>query len=157
MTTTFKNDLTFLNDVYVMWNTSLSTLLTVPGVAYSLVFQPLPSAITSKSASKGGNSMGLNPADGPLVLLLLVATWASSSDDAKVMAAAQALVDQVDMVAKAKGFSNRFKYPNYAAKSQDPFSGFGMANKHALQAASKKYDPRGFFQSALLGGFKVIP
>lgn len=156
MTTTFKNELFFLKTVYDMWNSSLSQMIQVPGLTYSVVFEPLPPSITSKSAPLGGNSLGLNPSDGPLVVFLLVASWTSSHDDSIVINSGRKLVEKIDEAAEAKGLGNSFKYLNYAEGAQDPISGYGAQNKAMLQAASKKYDPQGLFQQAVPGGFKLF-
>src|SRR5436305_13761866 len=155
-TTTFKSDLSFINSVYTMWNQSVAKVLDIPGIKYSLTFQPIPPAITSKSATIGVNSMGLDPADGPLVLVLLSATWNLTSNDDAVISAAKKLFDDIDEAAKAKGVFNKFKYLNYAAKFQDPIDSYGSVNKANLLAVSQKYDPKQIFQLAVPGGFKII-
>ena len=69
----------------------------------------------------------------------------------------QGLLGQIETATKAAGVFNAFKYLNYAAGSQDPISGYGAASKSNLQSVSKKYDPSGFFQTGVPGGFKLFP
>ncbi len=62
---------------------------------------------------------------------------------------------EIDQATRAAGLFNRFKYLNYAAPFQDPISSYGPVSKAQLQAVSKKYDPEGFFQAGIPGGFKL--
>ena len=156
MTTTFKNDLKFLQTVYNFWNASIASLSSVQNLNWAMSIQPIPPAFSDKTPALGGNSLGLNPSDGPLVLFLLSYTWSLSSDDATMEAAAKNLIGQIDSAAQNAGLYSRFKYLNYAAAWQDVFDGYGAANKANLQAASKKYDPSGLFQTGSPGGFKVF-
>ena len=139
-----------------MWNQSVAKVLNIPGIRYSLTLQPIPPVITSKSAILGGNSMGLDPVDGPLVLVLLSATWNLTTNDDTVIGAAKKLFEDIDQAANAKGVHNKFKYLNYAAKFQDPIGSYGLINKANLQSISRKYDPKQLFQLAVPGGFKLF-
>lgn len=154
-TTTFKNDLNMLNKAFEMWNSSLESITPIQGIQYSWTNQAIPPAITSKTAELGGNSLGLDPADGPLVLCLVTASWSDPADDDVVNSVGQKLIEDVDAASKASGVFHSFKYLNYAAKWQDPIGGYGPENVAKLKAASKKYDPFRIFQKAVPGGFKL--
>ena len=156
MTTTFKNDLSLLNAVVDMWKDSTSHVKSIIEIVYSVTFQVLPPAITSKSSGLGGNSLGLDPSDGPLVLCLLTLTWNSSADDAAVSQAGRRLIGRIDQAAQTRGLFNRFKYLNYADVDQNPFAGYGSDMLARLKAVGKKYDPSGLFTRAMSGGFKVL-
>lgn len=67
LTNTFKNDLPFLHSVYDMYKKAASGLSNITNSSLSLTIQPIPPAITSRSAARGGNSLGLDPEDGALV------------------------------------------------------------------------------------------
>lgn len=155
-TTTFKKDLAFLKTAYSMFNATVAQIAGIRNVTWSLTFQPIPPAITAKSAAYGGNSLGLEPADGPLVLVLLAATWSLIGDDDKVNHIARTLIDDLDQAAVAKGVFNKFKYLNYALDFQLPIDGYGLGNKVKLQSVSHKYDPHQMFQQAVPGGFKLF-
>lgn len=128
----------------------------VPGFVLTLTIQPIPPAITSKSAELGGNSLGLDPSDGALVLCLISATWDTAADDGEIGSAAKSLNSQIVNAAKAKGLFNEYIYLNYADDFQDPIGGYGAANKARLRAVSKKYDPNQVFQKNVPGGFKLF-
>jgi len=50
-----------------MFKKASSVLSDITNSGLSLTIQPIPPAITSKAASWGGNSLGIDPADGALV------------------------------------------------------------------------------------------
>lgn len=156
ITNTFKNDISFLNSVYGLFKTVASRLPAVPGLSLTLTIQPIPPAITSKSAPLGGNSLGLNPSEGALVLCLISGTWDSPANDAEISSTAKALNSQIVAAAKNKGLFNEWIYLNYAADFQDPIGGYGAANKARLRAVSRKYDPLALFQKHVPGGFKLF-
>ena len=118
--------------------------------------QSFPPAFSSETVRLGGNSLGLDPSDGPLVLFLLSYNWANAVDDNAVDAAAQTLLAAIDTATQNAGMYNKFKYLNYAASWQKPITGYGQASVSRLQAVSKKYDPIGLFQNNCPGGFRVF-
>lgn len=155
MTTTFRNNLALLTSAFDLWRVSTPKTTQIAGISYGVTFQALPPSITAKSASLGGNSLGLDPADGPLVICLLVITWKSADNDATVSKIGRELIDQIDQASRARGLYHRFKYLNYASYDQDPIAGYGPEVRSFLKAVSRKYDPSGFFQRAMPGGFKL--
>ena len=157
VTTTFVNDLNLLTAGYEIWNATIPALAAVPSLSYSITYQPLPPAMTSKSAALGGNILGLDSLQKALVVVLITATWSNPSDDVLVEGTSKQVVNDIDAKAKAANLYHPFKYLNYADRGQDVFDGYGAANKAKLQATSKKYDPHQIFQKAVPGGFKLFP
>jgi hypothetical protein len=155
VTGTYGNSAKMMSAIFDIANSTVQSL-SVPNIAYSLSFQPMPTAITSKAASRGGNSLGLSASDGNLFNLLLTVSWDSTADDARIEQHARDLFQQSEDEAKKLGLYNEYLYLNYAASWQDPISGYGAANKAKLQAVSKKYDPKGVFQNQVPGGFKLF-
>ena len=155
VTGTYGNSAKMMSTIFDISNRTVQSL-SVPNLAYSLSFQPMPTAITSKAASRGGNSLGLSAADGNLFNLLLTVSWDSVDDDARIEQHAKDLFQQSEDAAKKLGLFNKYLYLNYAASWQDPLSGYGAAQKAKLQAVSKKYDPKGVFQKQVSGGFKLF-
>jgi hypothetical protein len=111
---------------------------------------------TSRADSLGGNSLGLEDSKSALVLCLVGATWDIPANDEAVNNLAKQINDRIVAESKRRGLWNRWIYLNYAGKSQDPISGYGTANKLKLQGVSLKYDPTGFFQKRVTGGFKLF-
>ncbi|CAD6445787.1 c4d7b7e9-803e-4d51-ae8f-91bde273656d [Sclerotinia trifoliorum] len=155
-TTTFSANKEMIITAFNAYNASLPSIESLSGITWSLSLAPLPTNIPAKSAPLGGNVLGVTPEDGPLIVVLLTATWADISDDTLVTDTAQAIFDKIDSFATTKGYLNDWQYLNYAANSQDPIDGYGATNKAILQAASRKYDPAGVFQKGVPGGFKLF-
>ncbi|KAM0720177.1 hypothetical protein Q7P37_004313 [Cladosporium fusiforme] len=156
ITATYANSAKLMSNIFDISNSTVQDLLDVTDLSYNLSFQPMPTAITSKAKSRGGNSLGLSDADGNLFNLLLTVSWGSKSDDDRVYRQSKALFDEAESVAKELGLYNEYVYLNYAAPWQDPIGGYGAESKAHLKAVSKKYDPEGMFQTQVPGGFKVF-
>jgi FAD/FMN-containing dehydrogenase len=155
VTGTYGNSAKLMSSIFDISNRTVRAL-SVPGMTYSLSFQPLPTAITTKAASRGGNSLGLTGAEGNLFNLLLGISWDSVADDERIEQHAKALFQQSEDKARELGLYSKYVYLNYAAPWQDPFSGYGAAQKVRLQDVSRKYDPKGVFQKQVSGGFKLF-
>ncbi|KXJ97312.1 hypothetical protein Micbo1qcDRAFT_181829 [Microdochium bolleyi] len=155
-TATFRNSAALMREITKIGMAKFAGVANVPNVSYSVTFQPLPVVINSKAASTGGNSLGLDASDGPLVNLVLNFAWDDKSADASIRATEKAFFAEVNAKAKAMGRSHAYQYLNYAAAWQDPIAGYGPDVKKTLQAASRKYDPTGLFQRNAPGGFKLF-
>ncbi|KAL8805526.1 MAG: hypothetical protein Q9182_001895 [Xanthomendoza sp. 2 TL-2023] len=141
-----------MTEIYQIADTALQPIKLAAGLVYSLSFQPLPTAITTKS---NANSLGLDTRDGNLVLTLITVSWTSATDDAAVNAAANAWYKDAKSASVKAGLSNEYVYLNYAAPGQDPIAGYGAGNQANLRAVSRKYDPLQVFQKAVPGAFKL--
>ncbi|KAF1963610.1 oxidoreductase FAD-binding protein [Byssothecium circinans] len=146
ITTTFKNDLNLVQYAYDTLKSLGSQIPSSPMSTISITIQPITPATTSRAAEKGGNSLSLDDSETALVLCLVAATWDSPADDEKVKSLGKAINDRI----------HRWGYLNYADQWQDPIGGYGKVNKKKLQEASLKYDPTGFFQKRVSGGFKLF-
>ena len=135
--------------MYQLWNATTDAIKDVPEIAYFLIFQRMP-------LIRPGNALGLEGAAEPLVLCLLSVTWTRAQDDSLIHSVARTLINDIDQVTKAAGLFHRYKYLNYAATFQDVIGSYGPASKAQLQAVSQKYDPEGFFQAGIPGGFKLF-
>lgn len=156
VTRTYKNDADLLNSIFVQWNSTLQTILDVANLVFALIFQAVPTSITDKALKTGGNALGLDATNGPLVLVLLTTRWSDEADDDRVNTMAKAFYTALDIEAQGRKLTHPWTYLNYAAPFQDPIGGYGAINKAKLQKASKKYDPRGLFQTSVPGGFKLF-
>lgn len=145
-----------LTAAYELWKDASTPVANVSGILWTISLQPLPPAIVQKAKAQGGNSLGLDPNGPVLVICLLSVSWKNASDDTLVVGTGKKLFSDIQKAAEAKGLFNRFEYLNYAASYQDPINGFGPQSKEHLQAVSRKYDPTGFFQTTVPGGFKLF-
>ena len=150
VSTVFDQTLPFLTDVYNKWNATVSTVSSAQNITYSMVFQRLPAILPNK------NSLGLTEKDQRRVLCLFSISWANEADDALITNTVKTLIADIEAEAKTQGLFSPFKYLNYVGQFQDPISGYGEVSKANLQAVSRKYDPKGFFQERVSGGFKLF-
>jgi len=142
-----------MSDIYTA---ALPPLFGISGATLSLTLQPYPVSLLDKSDTGGGNVLGLQATNGPIVSVALLSSWERREDDAAVISFMETSIAKMKDDATAKGAILPFIYMNYAFTSQDVISSYGPANKAKLQAASKKYDPSGMFQKTFPGGFKLF-
>ena len=154
-TTTFRLNKQFMLDIHGLYNKTLEDIKPVPGLSLSLVFQPLTKHLLHQTASRGGNSLGLSPDNGPLVILLLNSVHSNKTDDSTIVEAVTGLLEDINRLAAERGVAERYRFMNYAFKGEKPIDGYGPENVRKLQAASEKYDQSGFFQERVPGGFKL--
>ncbi|KAG6008148.1 hypothetical protein E4U21_004905 [Claviceps maximensis] len=125
------------------------------GFAPMLGMQPLTRNFLREQAKRGGNVMGLDEEDGPLVVCSFGWEWSHSSHDDIVIAGIKAVLEQSVAVAKERGLYHPFKYMNYAAQDQSPFASYGSDNVEFLKGVRRLYDAEGFFTTLVPGGFKL--
>ncbi|KAL8710037.1 MAG: hypothetical protein Q9220_005308 [cf. Caloplaca sp. 1 TL-2023] len=168
LTRTYGSSAPFLSRTFAIANATLTSTLAshkIPGLIYALVYQPLPSIITSHSLRTGGNALNLSSpstssgGQESQVLALQTIQWSSPLDDSVIRNMANSIWSQADSLADEMGGGMRreWLYLNYADKSQDPLGSYGAGNLERLRQASRKYDPRGVFQGMVPGGFKLFP
>ncbi|KAI3395458.1 hypothetical protein diail_1321 [Diaporthe ilicicola] len=120
-----------------------------------LGIQPLTKNTLQASMERGGNVLGLDVEDGPLVVCSFGWEWSSESDDAIVTAGIKAVLDQSVGAARDRGLYHPFKYMNYAAEDQDPLGSYGPQNVEFMRRVKTTYDPDGLFTTLVPGGFKI--
>lgn len=154
-TTTFRLNKQFLLEVHELFNKTVEKYKSIPGFTLSLVFQPLSKHLLQQSASRGGNSLGLSPDRGPLLINLLNSVHSNKSDDSTMIHAITSLLKDIETLASKRGVADRYRFMNYAFKGERVVEGYGPENVKKLKAASKNYDKNGFFQDSVPGGFKL--
>jgi hypothetical protein len=103
--------------------------------------------------------MGFPPDSTPekdLVFLQLIFYYGDVSVTKPLNDALQSWIGKFDALAEEEGVKQEFIYLNFAAWFQDPLRAFGKEQFEKLRKVSKKYDPKGFFQKQLVGGFKLF-
>lgn len=141
---------------YETYVNALGPLKAIEGFTTSFTLQAYPKSLLEKTASRGGNSLGIDPLDGPLMSILLLSFWQNKEDDNKIHSTFKGVIEAVDQDAVTRGTAVPYKYMNYAAPFQDPIETYGKENKAKLQATSMKYDPEGLFQKGVSGGWKLF-
>ncbi|KAF5009172.1 hypothetical protein FDECE_4616 [Fusarium decemcellulare] len=154
-TATYKNDLQMFQRFADLSNKTMQDLKgTVDQFIVSV--QPFGQFIMQHSAQTGGNSLGLDADKKDRALYCLTVAWKDKVDDEMVYGKIRQLLDQAAGQARSYGAFDNYIFLNYAAPWQDVTTGYGRHNMAAMQKASNKYDPRGIFQNAVPGGFKLF-
>lgn len=161
-TITVKMDFDLLNVLVDLWYSSVNTIQQrVSGLMYSLVFQPLSvgmleaSCRSAPSQPPATNSQGLDPKEGPLIVLEIFMTWTNIEDDEFVEKAGCQYLADARSLARHMGLDHRYIFPNYAWPTEEVMKSFGDERLTILRRTAQKWDPEGFFQSQFVGGFKI--
>ncbi|OOF97839.1 hypothetical protein ASPCADRAFT_513492 [Aspergillus carbonarius ITEM 5010] len=146
MNITLKASSPALKTAADIYTSSLEPIKSKEGLICSLTLQPYPISLLEKSIELGGNFLGLSPADGPLVSVLLLTYWKNREDDEQILGLMKGVLGRIDAEAKEEGQVVGFTFMNYASGFQDPVASYGVENMRRLQGVSRKYDPEGVFQ-----------
>ncbi|KAK6863755.1 hypothetical protein PG995_000283 [Apiospora arundinis] len=136
----------------------LKTTLGPKNFSTILDFQPLPSYVADIGVQKGGNMLGLGRSPRNRVLFAagaILTTPDSASQFPQVYQKVSVMVQRIEAFAASLGSLDEFQYLAYADASQDPIGSYGAANVKHIRDAANKYDPEGFFQNRVPGGFKI--
>ncbi|EUC53990.1 6-hydroxy-D-nicotine oxidase, partial [Rhizoctonia solani AG-3 Rhs1AP] len=107
------------------------------------------------SEKKGGNVLGLEPAEDPLMVVTYQFTWKRPEDDKKAYAAINQLVTTSTKLAKSQNRLERYMYLNYAGSDQKVIESYGPAQVDYMRKVRAKYDPDRVFEKLSRGGFKI--
>jgi hypothetical protein len=144
-----------MNDIHEKWAELLEILKDADGFIFSLGFFPITKAMLVNSHKAGGNAKDIDAEDGPLFIMMLNPTWNSSSDDDRVHEGVEKLLAASRAMASDRGLLHRYIFTNYAYYKENLFQGYGEKSLAALRETSQKFDPKGVFQKAVPGGFKL--
>lgn len=123
-----------------------------------LDFQPLPSYFAGIGVKKGGNVLGLERDSRNKILFVMGVTLLGSNSEElypRVYQQVAAMNKRVEDFSKSIGCDNEFRYLPYADSRQNVIGSYGEANVEHIRTVAKKYDPNGFFQRRVPGGFKI--
>ena len=85
----------------------------------------------------------------------LAIMWSSESDDDRIAAAANTVINSAHTIAQGMDLDYKYIYQNYASLNQSVFAGYGAQNQQRLINISKIYDPDQVFQNLQPGYFKL--
>lgn len=124
-------------------------------VSANFVFQPL---LKSPKGPKVDNIFGLYdrlPADS----ILFEARITLPADQAPLGGIASHImaqgIEELRAFSASQDGHSTYLYMNYAHPEQDVISSYGAANVRSLRETAANYDPDGFFQTRVTGGWKV--
>ncbi|KAI6087338.1 FAD-binding domain-containing protein [Hypoxylon rubiginosum] len=138
-----------------IYSKAIEPLKPVEGITLCLTLNGYPSSILRRTVELGGNVLGLDARES-LVSVLLLTYWKNKEDDEKIIPVLQKALGDIEKDAEHRGHKVPYVYLNYTSSFQDPFTSYGEENKRFLQEVSRRYDPRGLFQSSVPGGFKLL-
>jgi hypothetical protein len=151
----FKLDEDFANWVVNHWFSVLPRTASTLGAMVGLIFQAITEPILEKMSHAGGNALGLDASDGPILMMHTLGMWNSTSEDVTIHRFINDFFDTVVGEAESRGVDKDFIFMNYASRFQDVISSYGDVNKARLQDVASKYDPRGVYQTLQPGYFKL--
>ncbi|KAH8821342.1 hypothetical protein F5884DRAFT_840590 [Xylogone sp. PMI_703] len=140
---TIKSDLTTMKAIMKVFKEQIEPHKNIPGFLPILDFQPLTPAMLPKDEI--GNTLGISPEDGPLLVVALLWRWNNIEDDEVITKLMANCLKLIEAAATSRGTFHKYMYLNYAAPEQQPFKGYGEKNLTRLLEISKKYDPQAVF------------
>ncbi|CAO2654956.1 Nn.00g116890.m01.CDS01 [Neocucurbitaria sp. VM-36] len=154
-TTTIKPDIDLLINIQELFRKAIEPIQGAKDLAFSIVLQPMTAQMLQRSAEAGQNALGIPADDGPYINVLVNPVWSEAKDDEKIVQTSMNLIETIDQVAEAKGKAAKYRFMNYSYGSQKVIESYGDDAREFLWEVSKKYDPNGFFQKNVPGGFKL--
>jgi hypothetical protein len=151
-TTTCKNDMETLRAVHSAYRDFSTAAKNVKGLLLSLVLQPLLPGFMNKGHP---NILGLEDCTEALIIVEITAKWDNTLDNSLVRSETRRYIQQVETASMANNAYHRYKFANYSAEWQNPMASYGEENLEFMREVSRKYDPKGLFQTACPGGFKL--
>ena len=145
-------------DVHAELCADLNATLGSQAFSTILEFQPLPTYFAEISDQKGGNMLGLNRSSRNRLYFAMGVTLRTQEAVNKIPQVYQlsaAAATNVTSFAQSIGLDDEFVYLPYADASQDPLGSYGAVNVAYMKRVAKTYDPSGFFQNRVPGGFKI--
>lgn len=154
-TLTIKPDVSLMSQFHKIWLETLEPLKSADGLTFSLGYFPLTKSLLENSKLAGGNSMDLDPASGPLFIVLINPTWNSADDDSRIRTAVEKLLGKFKQISSERKLLHRYIFTNYAYQNEELFAGYGEESVKRMREVGREYDPKGIFQKAVPGGFKL--
>ncbi|KAJ4417087.1 hypothetical protein N0V82_006369 [Gnomoniopsis sp. IMI 355080] len=162
-TITLKMDFDMLNALVDLWYACNDVICQrVSGLRHSRVFQGLSVGMLETacqavpSQPQSTTSQGLDPKDGPLIVVESYMTWKKAEEDDESMEKTVAgFLKNCVSLAQERHLAHRFIFPNYAWPTDDVMKGYGEQRLAVLHGTAQKWDPEGFFQTQFVGGFTL--
>lgn len=121
-----------------------------------MVLQPMPKLFSKISQRKGGNMLGMERIQSSAVMWTGgIGTLGDEATFATAEMEFSAMLTTLKESAIKEGALTDFIYINYAHPSQDALAGYGAENVAFMKRVAAQYDPEGFMQQRVPGGFKI--
>lgn len=119
------------------------------------LFQPIPLDVLEAMQKDGGNALGLQPSNGPLIMPSFPTSWTNAQNDELVEDATRRLIADVGEKAKEYKVYTPFVCLNYADIKREVQKGYGKENYKRLERIAWKYNPQGKLAQLWHGYFKL--
>ncbi|OLN97392.1 Bifunctional solanapyrone synthase 1 [Colletotrichum chlorophyti] len=107
-------------------------------------------------ANRGPNILGLDKSlTEPSIVLQVEALLPSPKYGFLLTEKLRAASKEIALYSEKTNERTSWQYVNYAHQTQDPLGSYCKENEDFLERVSQKYDPSGFFQRRVPGGFKI--
>lgn len=123
-----------------------------PSVRVIFVLSPLPKTFVGKN---GNNILGLDRMAANSIVLQPEAILPSQEYQPFVQQKLKEATDAIEAYAERTEQNTEFRYINYANPEQNPLASYGVENGKFLVKTVEKYDPSRYFQSSVIGAFKL--
>ncbi|KAF1967250.1 FAD-binding domain-containing protein [Bimuria novae-zelandiae CBS 107.79] len=124
---------------------------------FNFVHQPLPKMLAS--VNPGGNILGLDQTLRTNQVLFEARATTPAADGAAKNAIMDSLllkaVEELRQFSASQPNHSTYVYMNYASPTQNVLESYGASNVAYLRRVAGKYDPTGFFQTRVPGGWKI--
>lgn len=147
-----------LEEISQLWKEAVVKIQSAAGsrkVETYFANQPITKAMITASQKNGGNSMSLNPEDGPLLETHSLVEWKDAELDDTILNINQELITAIKEATMCHDVHHDFVYMNYAGEWQDPLKSYGEESYQNLQKVAAKYDPNGSLKALWKGYFQV--
>ncbi|KAK4502900.1 hypothetical protein PRZ48_006326 [Zasmidium cellare] len=141
-----------LGEVTRVWKEEVENIKDVAGVLPALVLQPVPRNTIAHFSRNGGNCLGIDASQGPLLLMSVPTMWTDTSKDELVIGTLRRMIGRCVERSREVGAWHRYVYMNYAAREQAVHEGYGKENLERLRDVARRGDTEGWFGRAQ-GGF----
>ncbi|KAK5170588.1 uncharacterized protein LTR77_005177 [Saxophila tyrrhenica] len=154
-TATFRITREMLQVILDIFMEELEPVKEVEGMIPALIYQPMSNEVLTRFSRNGGNCLGLEGEEGPLLNINYAVMWKNEADDEAVLTAARNTIRRSKEKAKELGLDHRYLYQNYASHEQDVMASYGEENLERLRSISREFDPEQVFQKLQPGYFKL--
>ncbi|KAH7074516.1 FAD binding domain protein [Paraphoma chrysanthemicola] len=155
-TTTFPSR-QWLQGSLQIFREEVEAVKSVAGVNPQIISYTIPERAIAGMSVRGGNALGLDNVQGPLLITFLSTSWRHSEDDTLIGDFYDRVFARLEASSKSLNVYHPYKYIGYGRLGEDIFSSYGAENRKTLVQIQESFDPQGIFTTNGLcrGGFKL--
>lgn len=148
---TFRADKEALVAAKEISSKAIEPLKPLEDIVLCLTLNAMPRSLLRRQAPLGGNTLGLDSYDKPLISVLLMMYWKSREDGDRIIPVLRGARKQIEDEGSRRGQRVPYVYLSYTSDFQDPFTSYGEENKKSLQDVSRRHGPHGRLQKSVPG------